>query len=71
VLTQLAKLGKETSRSGSARDVTTKVADVNSRVASAQQAIDRLRSLYAKATKVRDVIAIEAELNTREADPSG
>jgi hypothetical protein len=68
VLTDLSKLGKETSRSGSAQDVTTKVADVNSRVTSAQQAITRLRTLYAKASKVRDVIAIEDELNTREAD---
>jgi hypothetical protein len=41
---------------------------VNSRVTSAQQAITRLRTLYTKASKVRDVIAIEDELNTREAD---
>jgi hypothetical protein len=68
VLTQLSKLGRETSRSGSTRDVTTEVADVNSRVASAEQAITRLRTLYAKAAKVRDVISIESELNRREAD---
>jgi hypothetical protein len=68
VLTQLSKLGRETSRSGSARDVTTQVADVNSRAASAQQAIIRLRTLYTRASKVRDVIAIEDELNTRESD---
>jgi hypothetical protein len=68
VLAKLSKLGRETSRSGSAHDVTTKVADVNSRVTSAQQAITRLRTLYTRAAKVRDVIEIEDELNTREAD---
>ena len=41
---------------------------MTSRVASAQQAIVRLRTLYGKAAKVRDVIAIEGELNSREAD---
>jgi hypothetical protein len=68
VLTQLSDLGRETSRSGSTRDVTTEVADVTSRVASAQQAIVRLRTLYGKAAKVRDVISIEDELNSRESD---
>lgn len=68
VLGQLGRLGHERSRQLSTTDVTEKVADVNSRVASAQQAIVRLRTLYANATKVSDVIAVESELNQRESD---
>lgn len=65
---QLAALGTEQSRSGSTRDVTGKVADVASRVKSAQDAIVRLRALYARASKVSDVIDVEDQLSSREAD---
>jgi len=67
-LTALSRLGTEQSRQLSTTDVTEKVADVNSRVASAQQSIARLRTLFGSATKVADVIAIEDELSQREAD---
>lgn len=68
VLGRLAALGEEKSRQVSTRDVTTEVADVASRVESAQRSIERLRALYDKATKVSDIIAIESELGRREAD---
>jgi hypothetical protein len=68
VITKLSALGREVSRQSSARDVTSQVADVGSRVTSAQQSIDRLRALYGDATKVSDIIAIESELAQREAD---
>jgi hypothetical protein len=68
VLRQLSGLGVEKSRELSTRDVTSKVADVNSRVASARAAIDRLRVLYQHAHKVGNVITIEDELNQRESD---
>lgn len=68
VLGQLSRLGVEKSRELSTRDVTSKVADVTSRVASAKDAIERLRVLYAQAHKVSDVIAIESELNDRESN---
>ncbi len=68
VLDDLSALGTERSRQSSTTDVTEKVADVNSRVASAQRSIAALRTLYSSATKVGDVIAIETELSTREAD---
>jgi hypothetical protein len=67
-LSALAKLGIEKSREVSATDVTAKVVDVNSRVISARESIARLRALYAHATKVADVIAIEGELSGREAN---
>ncbi len=66
-LRQLAKLGDERFRKLSTTDVTQEVADVGSRIASARDSIKRLRVLYASAQKVRDVIQIENELNTREA----
>jgi hypothetical protein len=68
VLDQLSGLGKERSRQLSTTDVTQKVADVDSRVRSAQDSIVRLRALYDGAKKVADVIAIEQELNDREAN---
>jgi hypothetical protein len=67
-LTALSRLGIERSRELSTQDVTSKVADVNSRVTSARDSIARLRVLYAHAVKVSDVIAIESELAERESD---
>jgi hypothetical protein len=67
-LRALSKLGTEKSRQLSTTDVSEKVADVTSRVTSSREAIARLRGLYAHATKVADVIAVEGELSTREAD---
>jgi uncharacterized protein DUF4349 len=68
VLGQLSKLGVEQSRQLSTKDVTSKVADVDSRVASARGAIVRLRDLYQHAVKVADIISIESELSGRESD---
>lgn len=68
VLDELSKLGVEQSRHLSTEDVTSKVADVASRVDSARVAIARLRDLYQHATKVADVITIESELSGRESD---
>jgi len=67
-LNRLSKLGTERSRALSSQDVTTQVADVDARVRSAESSIARLRTLFASATKVGDVIAIEEELSGREAD---
>jgi hypothetical protein len=67
-LSALGKLGIEKTRQLSTTDVTERVADVNSRAASARESIARLRALYASAKKVTDVIAIESELGRREAD---
>jgi hypothetical protein len=68
VLGELSKLGKERRRELSVTDVSEKVADVDSRVISAQDAIVRLRALYASASKVGEVIVVEGELSRREAD---
>jgi hypothetical protein len=68
ILRDLSRLGEEKSRTLSTTDVTEKVADVKSRVASARGAIAWLRAFYDRAAKVSDMIAVEPELATREAD---
>lgn len=67
-LTKLSALGVEKSRQLSTTDVTQRMADVRSRVSSAQQALAGLRNLFHRAQKVSDIITIETELNSREAD---
>ncbi len=56
------------SRSKSTQDVTGRVAEVSSRVTSARAAIEQLRLLFDRATKLSDVIDLERELSTRQAD---
>jgi hypothetical protein len=68
VLNELGALGKEVSRQSSSKDVTGEVADVNSRVQSAQDSIDAWRQLLSRATKLSDIIALESQLSQREAD---
>ncbi|HET7173280.1 MAG TPA: DUF4349 domain-containing protein [Nocardioidaceae bacterium] len=65
---QVAGLGSLVSEQRSTRDVTGRVADVNSRVASAQLAIRQLRQLMTHATKLGQVIELESQLAMREAD---
>lgn len=68
VLTRLAELGEELSRSVRAEDVTTVVADVDSRVASLEASLDRLRGLIADASDITDLVALERELTGRESE---
>jgi len=49
-------------------DVTGQVADVESRVRSAEQSISQLRVLFDRATKLGQVITLERELSRRQAD---
>lgn len=68
VLTRLGELGEELSREVRSDDVTTVVADVDSRVASLEASLDRLRALIADATDISDLVALERELTSRETD---
>ncbi|HEY4315024.1 MAG TPA: DUF4349 domain-containing protein [Actinomycetes bacterium] len=67
-LDALGDLGRELDRSRSAEDVTTQVADVDSRVRSAQASVARVRTLLSRATTVGEVVRIESELSQRESD---
>lgn len=68
LLEAASDLGKELSRSVSAEDVSTVVADVDARVRSLQNSVDRLLALAAQAVSVSDLITVEAELSARQAE---
>jgi hypothetical protein len=65
-LNDLSRLGTLVNRVRSAKDVTTAVADISSRVRSAQRSIDTLRRLFSRASKFGDIIRLESELSQRE-----
>jgi len=67
-LEDLSKLGKVISRNQTAEDVTEQVVDLDSRLASQRASVDRVRALLAQATTVDEIVRIEQELTTREAD---
>jgi hypothetical protein len=67
-LDELSKLGKVISRDQSAEDVTEQVVDLDSRTATQRASVDRVRALLARASTVDEVVRIEQELTTREAD---
>jgi hypothetical protein len=70
VLNDLAKLpgGTELKRAVSTEDVTEQVVDVNSRVATAQASVDRVRALLARAGTIGEIVQLEAEVSRREAE---
>lgn len=68
LLETISDLGEELSRSVSAQDVSTAVADVDARVESLRNSVDRLLALAAQAVSVSDLITIEAELSNRQAE---
>ncbi|MBE3009921.1 DUF4349 domain-containing protein [Microbispora sp. NEAU-D428] len=69
VLAQLGRdLGKRTSMRQNAQDVTEEVADVASRVKSAEAALGQFRTLLSKANKIGEILEIEREISNREAD---
>lgn len=67
-LAKLAGLGTRISFSQHAVDVTQQVADVSSRVASAQAAIRQLRALLSKAGSVGALLAVQERINSQESD---
>jgi hypothetical protein len=67
-LGQLARgLGTQLALQQQAQDVTQRVADVNSQVASAQAAITQLRSLLSHAGSVGDLLSVQNQINGEEA----
>ncbi|MFF3406215.1 DUF4349 domain-containing protein [Streptomyces sp. NPDC002742] len=68
VLAELEGTGKVVERTAKAQDVTDQVVDVESRVKSQRASVARVRELMDQATKLSDVVALEGELSSREAD---
>ncbi|MFC8081160.1 DUF4349 domain-containing protein [Streptomyces sp. NPDC057307] len=68
VLAELAGTGKLLSRTANAKDVTEQVVDVNSRIATQRASVNRVRKLMDQAEDITDVVALESQLNTRQAE---
>ncbi|MEU0162149.1 DUF4349 domain-containing protein [Streptomyces sp. NPDC006261] len=68
VLRKLTGSGKLLSRSSNAKDVTDQVVDVESRIATQRASVKRVRELMDKAEKLTDVVTLEGELSSRQAD---
>ncbi|MEV4374297.1 DUF4349 domain-containing protein [Nonomuraea sp. NPDC049637] len=62
------ELGKQLSMTQGTQDVTLQVADVESRLKSAQKSLESLRTLLKKAETIGQVLQVEREINSREAD---
>ncbi len=60
--------GQITSVVEAAQDVTAQVTDTASRIKSQETSVQRIRALLSEATKLEDIIRLESELSSREAD---
>jgi hypothetical protein len=67
-LSRLAVLGRRTSLSQQAQDVTQQVADVSSRVISAQAAIRQLRTLLSRAGSISALLSVQDQINSQESE---
>ena len=67
-LDQLATIGVVHSRNASTDDVTAQYVDTESRVKTMQASVDRVRALMTQATKLGEIVTLEAELSRRQAD---
>ncbi len=68
VITALEGIAPIVSRQETTEDVTSKMVDIGSRMQTMTASVNRVRALLSKADKIGDVISIESELSTREAD---
>ncbi|WP_166026969.1 DUF4349 domain-containing protein [Streptomyces chilikensis] len=68
VMEDLKGTGHVYFHSSEAEDVTDEVVDVDSRVKSQRAGVERLRELMDEATELTDVVALEGELASREAE---
>lgn len=68
VLSGLAGAGRLLSRQADAKDVTDQVVDVESRIATQRASVARVRELMERAEKLSDVVALEGQLSTRQAE---
>jgi hypothetical protein len=68
LLADVSALGELEYRSVATEDVTDQVVDVESRIATQEESVARIRELLDQATSIDDIVGIEAELSTRQAD---
>jgi Domain of unknown function (DUF4349) len=67
-LGDLSELGEVVSRHQVSEDVSEQVVDLKSRVATQRASVDRVRALLARAGSVDEIVRIEQEVTTREAE---
>jgi hypothetical protein len=67
-MTELADLGKVQHSDSAAKDVTTQVIDVDERVQTLQNSLDRLQSYQRKAANLEDLIRFEQQITQRESE---
>ncbi|MGW2348688.1 DUF4349 domain-containing protein [Actinacidiphila glaucinigra] len=68
VLKDLSELGTLRNRKVDAQDVTGQVVDVESRLKTQRASVARVRELMDRATRLSDIVALESELSSRQAD---
>ena len=68
VVEEIAKMGKVTEKEVSSKDVTEKYVDINARLKNKIVLRDKLKKLLEKAKSVKDILAIERELNRVQSD---
>ncbi|WP_308013673.1 DUF4349 domain-containing protein [Streptomyces beigongshangae] len=68
VLDELAGAGRLVDRRVKAQDVTEQVVDVESRITTQRASVARIRELMDRASRLSDVVTLEGELSSRQAD---
>ncbi|MBB0232256.1 DUF4349 domain-containing protein, partial [Streptomyces calidiresistens] len=68
VLVRLSELGEVAEREVSTEDVTGQVVDVAARIATQEESVARVRALMEEAESLRDVVTLESELSSRQAE---
>jgi hypothetical protein len=67
-LTALGSIGEVRDQNVTANDVTDRIVDLESRIATAAASVERLRALLAEATDIEAVVELEGELLVRETE---
>ncbi len=65
-ITDMVALGRSTGRFQNTDDVTARVTDVETRIISQQQSVDRVQALLAEAKDLGEVVLLEGELTARQ-----
>ncbi|ONK10668.1 DUF4349 domain-containing protein [Streptomyces sp. MP131-18] len=68
LLADVSGLGELEHREVTTEDVTDQVVDVESRIATQEESVERIRRLLEQAGSIDDIVDIESELSTRQAD---
>lgn len=67
-MAEAAKLGELVTRSVTARDVTEQVVDVEARIGTLRESIQRIRALMEKAGSITEIARVEEELTRRQSE---